>query len=217
MRSETAADERDAARRPVSLARIASWSNINISNEEGNGNEGARLGGGAFVLAHEMPEQLNDLLRSAEAEPRLGAADAHPDRIRVGRQSREQIFVGQVVPDSHDETVIFVRKPVCSGCALVDARIPDLDVLLPLEDLKIDVCRKTVQIVRELHCRKRSEEHTSELQSPCNLVCRLLLEKKKYRPDEATARLDPRTGGRSKPVPPFSSKRPTRWDHAHKE
>src|SRR5688500_20093687 len=36
--------------------------------------------------------------------------------------------------------------------------------------------------VRE--CRRRgsarSEEHTSELQSPCNLVCRLLLEKKKY-------------------------------------
>src|SRR2546426_5707746 len=29
--------------------------------------------------------------------------------------------------------------------------------------------------IREL----RSEEHTSELQSPCNLVCRLLLEKKK--------------------------------------
>src|SRR2546426_6216998 len=30
-------------------------------------------------------------------------------------------------------------------------------------------------------CRdsERSEEHTSELQSPCNLVCRLLLEKKK--------------------------------------
>src|SRR5256885_2528610 len=31
-------------------------------------------------------------------------------------------------------------------------------------------------------CRRngpRSEEHTSELQSPCNLVCRLLLEKKK--------------------------------------
>src|SRR5256885_10493455 len=27
----------------------------------------------------------------------------------------------------------------------------------------------------------RSEEHTSELQSPCNLVCRLLLEKKKPR------------------------------------
>src|SRR5256885_11141443 len=33
----------------------------------------------------------------------------------------------------------------------------------------------------------RSEEHTSELQSPCNLVCRLLLEKKKNQ--YATARL----------------------------
>src|SRR5256885_6198271 len=30
-----------------------------------------------------------------------------------------------------------------------------------------------------LHACQRSEEHTSELQSPCNLVCRLLLEKKK--------------------------------------
>src|SRR5256885_6795618 len=29
------------------------------------------------------------------------------------------------------------------------------------------------------HFLERSEEHTSELQSPCNLVCRLLLEKKK--------------------------------------
>src|SRR2546426_1224540 len=31
----------------------------------------------------------------------------------------------------------------------------------------------------------RSEEHTSELQSPCNLVCRLLLEKKKKEPTSA--------------------------------
>src|SRR2546426_6610250 len=30
------------------------------------------------------------------------------------------------------------------------------------------------------HFPARSEEHTSELQSPCNLVCRLLLEKKKF-------------------------------------
>src|SRR6266566_6546468 len=33
------------------------------------------------------------------------------------------------------------------------------------------------------HYQARSEEHTSELQSPCNLVCRLLLEKKKHTPD----------------------------------
>jgi len=34
------------------------------------------------------------------------------------------------------------------------------------------------QLKREIE-DSRSEEHTSELQSPCNLVCRLLLEKKK--------------------------------------
>src|SRR2546426_6585009 len=41
----------------------------------------------------------------------------------------------------------------------------------------------TLMTVGDLYVRLgetlRSEEHTSELQSPCNLVCRLLLEKKK--------------------------------------
>src|SRR5256885_9638613 len=34
-------------------------------------------------------------------------------------------------------------------------------------------------LLLERFSQMRSEEHTSELQSPCNLVCRLLLEKKK--------------------------------------
>src|SRR3989454_1623987 len=42
---------------------------------------------------------------------------------------------------------------------------------------------RLVPLAREVGAigNKRSEEHTSELQSPCNLVCRLLLEKKKHR------------------------------------
>src|SRR5256885_3374893 len=40
---------------------------------------------------------------------------------------------------------------------------------LPPDQLRLDERRRV----------QRSEEHTSELQSPCNLVCRLLLEKKK--------------------------------------
>src|SRR5688500_20259707 len=43
-------------------------------------------------------------------------------------------------------------------------------------------CRSTVPAPPWRSPRRRaarSEEHTSELQSPCNLVCRLLLEKKK--------------------------------------
>src|SRR5256885_7343524 len=40
---------------------------------------------------------------------------------------------------------------------------------------------RTVEVARDMGLTVivRSEEHTSELQSPCNLVCRLLLEKKK--------------------------------------
>src|SRR5207248_6415405 len=39
--------------------------------------------------------------------------------------------------------------------------------------------------------RKRSEEHTSELQSPYDLVCRLLLEKKKHVAHAPRALVDP--------------------------
>src|SRR6516162_2836141 len=50
---------------------------------------------------------------------------------------------------------------------------------LPISDAGAHV---TLSVPIEMHMRHgapRSEEHTSELQSPCNLVCRLLLEKKK--------------------------------------
>src|SRR2546426_3486865 len=42
--------------------------------------------------------------------------------------------------------------------------------------------RNTVLVSCCCRSAPRSEEHTSELQSPCNLVCRLLLEKKKNLP-----------------------------------
>src|SRR5256885_9834804 len=51
--------------------------------------------------------------------------------------------------------------PICSG------------TIAPMHPKQLlDACAELVK-------RTRSEEHTSELQSPCNLVCRLLLEKKK--------------------------------------
>src|SRR5256885_7807642 len=43
----------------------------------------------------------------------------------------------------------------------------------------VGTIRKTRRDVLWRKAASRSEEHTSELQSPCNLVCRLLLEKKK--------------------------------------
>src|SRR5256885_6736209 len=49
---------------------------------------------------------------------------------------------------------------------------------------------------------ERSEEHTSELQSPCNLVCRLLLEKKKPATLHATHATMPHLT--SRPSAPYS-------------
>src|SRR2546426_8118577 len=59
-----------------------------------------------------------------------------------------------------------------------EGRIPDLmERLLRVENLDRAGGREAITLPL-----KRSEEHTSELQSPCNLVCRLLLEKKKQSP-----------------------------------
>src|SRR2546426_6798693 len=59
-------------------------------------------------------------------------------------------------------------------------------VLSTQENMDADLLPENIrskEIVRGLRLQlsefMRSEEHTSELQSPCNLVCRLLLEKKK--------------------------------------
>src|SRR5256885_2727573 len=49
---------------------------------------------------------------------------------------------------------------------------------LALLVLRLDAVRAAAQLGLGAFLL-RSEEHTSELQSPCNLVCRLLLEKKK--------------------------------------
>src|SRR5256885_13321081 len=43
----------------------------------------------------------------------------------------------------------------------------------------VDCMRFKLRVAKPRNAN-RSEEHTSELQSPCNLVCRLLLEKKYY-------------------------------------
>src|SRR5256885_6404759 len=66
-------------------------------------------------------------------------------------------------------------------------RSPIRDVLYSsTQGDSIEVDRRWVKVLKRGHGgaahrggRPRSEEHTSELQSPCNLVCRLLLEKKK--------------------------------------
>src|SRR2546426_8596120 len=60
--------------------------------------------------------------------------------------------------------------------AEIDVERRQVDVLFDLQDgpvPRVDFHQRLARV------DDRSEEHTSELQSPCNLVCRLLLEKKK--------------------------------------
>src|SRR5437879_527723 len=59
---------------------------------------------------------------------------------------------------------------------LADRHLPFLH---RLQQRGLHLRRRTVDLVGQDEIRERSEEHTSELQSPMYLVCRLLLEKKK--------------------------------------
>src|SRR5437867_10323211 len=71
---------------------------------------------------------------------------------------------------------LFPYTTLFRSVALDDLQRPDAH-----HQLRVAVNR--VELRRELtdaeHANHRSEEHTSELQSPYDLVCRLLLEKKK--------------------------------------
>src|SRR5688500_13976867 len=74
---------------------------------------------------------------------------------------------------------IALQEPVCIGLIahamghLAEAGLLDEDVVPTLSHLVFGAF-----VQGALRIAVRSEEHTSELQSPCNLVCRLLLENK---------------------------------------
>src|SRR5256885_7708578 len=68
--------------------------------------------------------------------------------------------------------------PICiqAGARLIKENITDAQKARP----RFGEHAKLFEALSPLHAElPRSEEHTSELQSPCNLVCRLLLEKQK--------------------------------------
>src|SRR5258706_854361 len=73
-------------------------------------------------------------------------------------------------------------------------------MILKFRELHLDLREFRLRLARRLLClsrgkardrHKRSEEHTSELQSLTNLVCRLLLEKKKTRPVRTVSSCSP--------------------------
>src|SRR5688572_32888441 len=64
----------------------------------------------------------------------------------------------------------------------ISERLEPAFAVLGREDFKTFLAKRIAERVTQIRarlCASRSEEHTSELQSQSNLVCRLLLEKKK--------------------------------------
>src|SRR3989454_5832588 len=79
------------------------------------------------------------------------------------------------VPSKNEECLLHVQRASPMGHHELQVREVDRDVV-QLHRIAVLGSRAGKYARPRVH---RSEEHTSELQSPCNLVCRLLLEKKK--------------------------------------
>src|SRR5256885_12209788 len=117
---------------------------------------------------------------------------AQPPKLRSGRESLKEFFFFQAEDGIRDYKVTGVQTcalPIFSPLASVSPwAISVINVLLCTSlssaswklKLALESCGIWIPWTAAMPApdRRRSEEHTSELQSPCNLVCRLLLEKK---------------------------------------
>src|SRR5256885_14384381 len=133
------------------------------------------------------------LFRSVAATDQLFKAYEYQPLIVAGHQGapvrlRDIAEVVDSVEDTrnlglsngkHGVLMAIFRQPGANMIETVD-RIMAITPFLRASispSLHLDVAVDRTTTIRA----SRSEEHTSELQSPCNLVCRLLLEKKKNR------------------------------------
>src|SRR5256885_8137896 len=90
----------------------------------------------------------------------------------IRRPPRSTLFPYTTLFRSHDVKKVLARLPSKRQNLLFSATFSK-----DITDLAGKLLHNPERI--EVTPPNRSEEHTSELQSPCNLVCRLLLEKKK--------------------------------------
>src|SRR2546426_6292916 len=109
--------------------------------------------------------------------PRRKDCDPEGDARGAGHRSRDQIS-----PDRRKGGEPMAPAAGPAGTRSPDPRGTPRNRLGPAgrENRSRNRSARVVEIpVRGASIDARSEEHTSELQSPCNIVCRLLLEKKK--------------------------------------
>src|SRR5256885_3443985 len=90
-------------------------------------------------------------------------------------------LVTGIKSDLPGDVIATVTEPVYDTATGKFLLIPQGSRILGKYNSQVSYGQSRVQVVWNrviLPDTSRSEEHTSELQSPCNLVCRLLLEKK---------------------------------------
>src|SRR6266446_2372740 len=100
------------------------------------------------------------------------------DRVLVvdDEQSLRKVLAATLQREGYEVTVCGDGEEAIAALERNGADVVVTDLVMPRMD-GLTLLRKVV--ARHPDVPVRSEEHTSELQSPCNLVCRLLLEKKK--------------------------------------
>src|SRR6266566_6412282 len=88
-------------------------------------------------------------------------------------------FAARITPADYASTSSCFRRSASKCVTRASTNGPSLPSITSVSWCSVRPMRWSVtRFCGKLYVR-RSEEHTSELQSPCNLVCRLLLEKKK--------------------------------------
>src|SRR2546426_9307186 len=139
---------------------------------------------GVAALESRMAEQMTQLIERHGGRPLVAPSmrevplEENADVLRFG----ERLLAGEF-----DMVILLTGVGTRFMLKILGSRWPRVQTLAALGKT-ITVVRgpKPLAVLRENNLQptlavpepNRSEEHTSELQSPCNLVCRLLLEKK---------------------------------------
>src|SRR2546426_11288124 len=127
-----------------------------------------------------LTEKLQRVFKNLRGQGKL--TEEHLDAA-LG-EIREAMLEGDVAVSVVDELLANIRKKALGSEVLLQLS-PDQQVVKIVRDELLALLGKHAKPLFASRPPSvwllvgRSEEHTSELQSPCNLVCRLLLEKKK--------------------------------------
>src|SRR2546426_543070 len=112
-------------------------------------------------------------------QPRAVTKDSDPlsQRLRPVRKSKISIVSRRETTPKPVFQAMSRDAFLISARSLRDHSTAPVEVLTPASSVLVPTSSNRSYASPDMDVR--SEEHTSELQSPCNLVCRLLLEKKK--------------------------------------